>query len=149
MITYTAPSGAKVEITISDYSTALDLFKAVLKAASEGGIASKLPKDFDPKDFGKKDLREIGGFFDAIVNVIRSKEVDDLLFKCFERCTYDDGKGEQKITRATFEPVEHRGDFLFVAFEVGRENIRPFLSQLSFALKGIFPGEKTNSRKSK
>ncbi len=144
---YTAPSGAKVDITISDYSTSFDLMKSVLRAVRQGGISDKISGSFQGLDLEAiktKDLGSLGGLFDLVVDVITSSEVENLIFKCMERCTYDDGKGIAKITRSTFEPESRRGDFIFVAFEVGRINIRPFLSQLDSGLKALFQGMSTS-----
>lgn len=144
MSEFLTPSNAKVCITISDYSTSFDLMKAVLRAVRQGGLSSKMPGGDDMADladFTKKDLKEIGGLLDAVVDVITSKEVEDLIFKCMERCTYDD----EKITRATFEKEERRGDFLYVAFEVLKANVNPFMSHLTSGLKGIFQQKKSDS----
>lgn len=139
-IQYTAPSGAKVEITLSSYAIAFELFRAVLKAAREGGVASKLPDKFDMESFQDMDIKNFGGLADAFIDILASKEVEDLLFQCFQRCTYDDG-AKERITRETFEKETRRGDFIPVAWEVGSANIRPFLSHLPSLLKNApLPG---------
>ena len=139
MASFTAPSGAKVEVTISDYSTCFDLMKAVLKAVRSGGVASKIPENLQLSDLGKfseMDIKDLGGFADAVIDIITSKEVEELAFKCMERAIYND----QRITRATFEPEEARGDFIFVAFQVIKINLNPFGSRLSSGLRDMFQG---------
>ena len=142
MASFTAPSGARVEVSISDYSTCFDLMKAVLKAVRSGGVSSKIPDNIQLSDLGKfseMDIKDLGGFADAVIDIITSKEVEELTFKCMERATYND----QRITRATFEPEATRGDFIFVAFQVIKINLNPFGSHLSSGLKDMFQG--TNS----
>ena len=137
MVSFKAPSGASVEVTLSDYSTSFDLMKAVLKAARKGGIGSKLPEDVQLSDLAKianSDISSLGGMADIVVDVITSEEVESLIFKCMERCIYD---GE-KVSRTTFEKEERRADFLFVAYEVGKINLHPFLSHLLSGLKTAF-----------
>ena len=134
MVSFKAPSGANVEATLSDYSTSFDLMKAVLRAARKGGVGSKLPEDLQLSDLAKiaySNISTLGGLADIVIDVITSTEVEVLIFKCMERCVYD---GE-KVTRDTFEKEERRGDFLFVAYEVGKINLRPFLSHLLSGLK--------------
>jgi len=131
---FKAPSGASVDCTLSDYSTAFDLMRAVLSAARKGGIGSKLPENLQLSDLakiGESDISTLGGLADVVIDVVSSREVETLIFKCMERCTYDN----EKITRGTFEEEERRGDFLFVVFEVGKINLRPFLSHLLSGLK--------------
>jgi hypothetical protein len=149
MLTLTAPSGAKIDVTISDYETCLGLFKSVLKAIRQSGIKNALPDNISGiSDLMKMEVKELGGFMDAIVDVITSPEVEDWIFKCLERCTYQDKKGVQKINRSLFEDVSIRGDFIWIAVAVGRENIPPFLSHLDSGLKTIFQGT-TGSQKSR
>jgi hypothetical protein len=148
---YKAPSGADVDITISDYSTAFDLTRAILKAVRQGGIGSKIPESLTTSTLAELsgyDIKDLGGIADALVDVIVSPEVEALAFKCMERCTYDDHRnGIEKISRATFEPEDRRGDFPFVAFEVVKENIRPFASHLTSGLKGVLQKAKKDSQK--
>mgnify|MGYP001472003072 CR=1 FL=1 len=148
MASFEAPSGAKVEVTVTDYSTCFDLMKAVLRAVRQGGVGSKIPDNIQMSDLGKfseLDIKDLGGFADAVIGVMTSKEVEELTYKCMERATYNG----QRITRSTFEPEESRGDFLFVAFQVIKTNLNPFGSHLSSGLKGMFPGGTNSSPSSK
>lgn len=149
MDSFTAPSGARVQITLSDYSTSYDLLKAVLKAVRQGGVASKVPDNVQLSDLGKfseLDIRDLGGFADAVIDVITSKEVEELVFRCMARATYDD----QRITGPQFfDEEKRRGDFLWVAYEVIKVNLGPFGSHLQSGLKGIFQSGTISSRPSK
>jgi len=142
-IKHTAPSGAAVEITLSEFQIGFDLMRAVLKAARAGGIGSKMPEKLsDLAGLANKDVKEIAGFIDIIIDILASKEVEDLIYKCFEKCTYNNAR----ITRDTWDKEDARGDFLWVAYIVGFENIRPFVSHLLSGLKTTFPAAKNDSR---
>jgi len=148
MANFTAPSGAKIEMTLSDYSLCWDLLKAVLRAVRQGGVSKKIPEDVQLSDLSKlsdANLQDLGGLADAVIDIVTSIEVEELIYKCMNRCTYNN----ERITRATFEPEDKRGDFLFVAWEVGRANVRPFGSHLTSGLKNAFQQEKPKSQASK
>ena len=135
MIKYEAPSGAKVEITLSDFDTAFDLQTAIIKAIRQNGLV-----DIGVIDFANlaADWRPFAGMF---MDIITSKEVKDMVFKCMERCTYNN----EKIARDTFEKEERRGDFFEVALKVATENIRPFWNRLLSRLQAeASTGKKTS-----
>ena len=139
LITIIAPSGIKVEFNISDYSTCYDLFKAVLKAVRQGGLSTKLPEGIQLSELGtfaERDIRDLAGLGDAIIDIITSKECEDLIFKCMERATYD---GQRITGRSFFEDINRRGDFLWIVKEIGWANIRPFVSHLTFGLGDTSP----------
>lgn len=149
MSTYTAPSGAKVEITLSSYDVAFNLFRAVLKSARKGGITSKIPDDLSVSNMnmqalGELNIKDFGGLADIVIDIIASPEVEELLFQCFQRCTYEaPGSVKEKITKDTFEIESRRGDFLSVAWAVGWANIKPFIGQLTSLFTNV-PQEVTS-----
>ena len=120
MADFTAPSGAKVSVTISSYEICFDLLRAVRKVTLEKG----------------KTIEN--------VDVLIDPDVDRLIYKCMERATYDD----QRITRETFELEARRGDFLPIASEIMSINLNPFVPGLSSASKDISQGT-NSSRQSK
>jgi hypothetical protein len=109
-------SGATLGITPSPFLDAKDLYQAVLRELR--GIPIKT----------KDELGEL--FKNFFVVGFSSLDVERCLWKCFERCTYDGGKGALKIDKDTFEPVEARQDYMKVCLEVARENIDPFVKSL-------------------
>jgi hypothetical protein len=60
-----------------------------------------------------------------------------------ERVVYD---GERISGPGFFEEEKRRGDFLFVAWEVAKVNLIPFLSHLSSGLQGVFPAKKNDQQ---
>ena len=113
-----------------------------MKAVRQEGIASKMPENMSWAAIATQDWKQMGGMLDALIDIITSKEVEDMAFKCMERCTYNN----EKITRDTFEKEERRGDFFPVAFKVITENIRPFMSRLLSGLQAESPKEKKPSQ---
>lgn len=116
MIEKKLPSGAILKIHVAPFSDAKALYQAVLKELKTVDVKSKteMASVF-------KDLACIG---------FSSKEIETALWKCFERCTYDSGKGDLRIDKDTFEPIESREDYIVVCMDVARENIFPFVKSL-------------------
>lgn len=112
----TLPSGAVLKITPSPFKDSRALYQAILKEAREVKINSKM------------EIVEV--YKDLFCLGFSSPEVEKCLWKCFERCTYDSGKGDFKIDENTFEPVEARNDYMQVCVEVAKENVMPFMKSL-------------------
>jgi len=109
-------SGATLKINASPFKVAKDLYQAVLRELQGIPIAT-----------GTELPEMLKMFFCAGFS---SPAVEACLNKCFERCTYDYGKGDLKITEDSFEPVKNREDYLKVCLEVAKENINPFVNSL-------------------
>lgn len=134
---FNAPSGAKIEMSLVDFSTGFDLVKAGLKAIRQGGIKSKIPDTIQISEMMDMDIKSISGIVDAIIDISTSKEVEDLIFKCMERCTYELKGNTDRISRDTFEPEERRRDFFPIAIEVVKYNVSPFFKDLPSLLKAV------------
>jgi hypothetical protein len=139
MIKYQAPSGALVEINLVDFDTAYDLQTAIIKAIREGGLINV--NEIDLSNVYSADWRPFAGMF---MDVLISKEVKEMIFKVLEKCTYKDKKGEERITKETFEAEDRRGDFFDVAFKVATENVRPFWSRLFSRLQAEVEKKKSS-----
>jgi len=75
-----------------------------------------------------------------------SPEIEGMVWKCMERCLYNTGTGDLRITEQSFEPVERRQDYMFVCMEVVKENIDPF-GKVLFAEFKRYMGMIADSRK--
>lgn len=107
------PSGAELTINPASFVEAKNLYQALLKEMKEIKIDTKM----EVVDL-YKDLFCVG---------FSSSVIEDCLWKCLQRCTYDDGKkGPLKIDQDTFEPVEAREDYTTVCAEVVKDNVYPF-----------------------
>ena len=110
------PSGAVLKIQLAPFSDAKALYQAVLEEIKLIEISSK------------EDLTSV--FKNLACVGFSSKKIEQCLEVCFKKCLYNSGKGDLKIDKDTFEPIENRGDYLFVCVEVAKENILPFMKSL-------------------
>jgi hypothetical protein len=67
-----------------------------------------------------------GVFINLLAVCFSAPDVQDALWKCLRRCTYN-GKG---ISKETFSPEETRVDFIRVCVEVAKDNTDPFVKGL-------------------
>lgn len=110
------PSGALLKITPASFSEAKALYQAVLEEIKGIEISSK------------EDLTSVFKNFACIA--FSSKKIEQCLEVCFKRCLYNCGKGDFKIDKDTFEPIENRVDYMSVCVEVAKENLMPFMKSL-------------------
>lgn len=118
------PSGATLTITLAPFAVSKALYQAMLKEAKGVAVDSKTEMVALYKDFF------CVGF--------SSPEIEKTLWECFQRCTYDGGKGDLKIDSDTFEPAEARDDYWTVCMEVAKENVLPFTKSLFAEYSHIF-----------
>lgn len=124
------PSGAKVVINAAPFIDAEDLKDSILQEVSRRGLDLRLNLEK-----GKDQDIDFGGLISAALAVVASKEVRKALNKCLIRCTYN---GE-KITEATFEPVDRRKDYHDIQIACVKENVGPFFDGLVSKLKPLVP----------
>jgi hypothetical protein len=110
------PSGAKLIINLSPFAASKALWQAMLTEAkgievSAGSDMAALYKSLFCAGFS-------------------SPHVEATLWKCFEKCTYNDGRGDLKIDKDSFEPENNRQDYITVCVEVAKENTLPFVKSL-------------------
>ena len=110
------PSGAILKIQAAPFAEAKALHQAILEEAKgvHVGTTAELGNIF-------KDLFCIG---------FASKKIEACLWACFPKCIYSSEKGDLKIDKDTFEPIEAREDYLTVCMEVAQENVAPFMKSL-------------------
>lgn len=110
------PSGAVLGIEPARFEEAQALYESILKEAKGIMISSKT------------DMASV--YKDIFCVGFSSKEIKDCLWVCFKKCSYNSGKGDLKIDKDTFEPVEARQDYMMVCMEVAKENLAPFVKSL-------------------
>lgn len=113
---YKLPSGAVLKVAPSPFAPAWALYQSLL------GELKSITVTKEP------DVAAL--FKDLFCHGFTSPEVERCLWVCFGRCIYSDKRGDLKIDKDTFEPVETRQDFMDVCMEVARENVLPFVSSL-------------------
>ncbi len=112
------PSGATLKLTPAPFGASKALYQALLselRTVSIDKIGDKSAAELYAAVY--KDLFCIG---------FSSKQIEACVWKCLERCLYNDFK----ITEDTFEPVAAREDFMVVCTEVVKENVSPFAKSL-------------------
>jgi hypothetical protein len=127
------PSGAELTINPAPFVDAKNLYQALLRELKEVQIDLKM---------------EMANLYKELFCVgFSSPQIEGFLWKCLERCTYDNGKtGPMKIDGDTFEPLEAREDYMSVCTEVTKENVAPFVKTL-FADYAQFSQMIENTRK--
>jgi hypothetical protein len=120
-------SGAKVKINVADFISSMKLKKAIVEAVKESDV-----------DIAKIDLDNLKvGAIDSILQIVltadSSDNVQDAIFKCLERCTYN----SEKITKDIFEPVEAREDYYEIVIACLKENLTPFFKPLFLKLNDL------------
>lgn len=113
MTKITLPSGLELQITPAPFADAKELYQAFLEELKQMKLdgATNIDHNFI------KDLFCVG---------FSSKKIEDKIWKCLNRCTYD----KSKITLDTFESEQARSDYFDILFEVAKVNVMPFTKNL-------------------
>jgi hypothetical protein len=124
------PSGATLKISHTPFEVSLALNEAVIEELKGMDFSSEteMLKIY-------KDLFCIG---------FSSKKIKECLWKCFERCTYNSGKGDFRIDKHTFDPEESRQDYATVCMEVAQYNIAPFVKAHSAKFSQVLESLKSS-----
>lgn len=120
MTEFTTANGVTVKINVADFITSMMLKKAVVEAVKDSDV-----------DIASVDLENLKvGAIDSILQIILtadcSDKVNDAIFKCLARCTYN---GE-KITKDIFENVKARENYYEIVIACLKENLTPFFKPL-------------------
>lgn len=107
------PSGAMLKVDPAPFPDSRALYQALLEEGK--GLRLDMNAEVDGNLY--KDIFCVG---------FSSKKIESAIFKCMQRCLYND----LKMTDETFEPEAAREDYFTVLFEVVQENIRPFTKSL-------------------
>lgn len=118
----TMKSGVELVVKLADFPDGMRLFKAVLFELKS--VKIEVDKIDLNADMTKMDPKMLNVFKDVFCQLLVSDVVEKALVACMARCLYD---GEQ-LKMASFNKANARGDFLPVAWEVGRANLAPFFS---------------------
>lgn len=107
------PSGAVLQITLPPFADSKELYQTVVGEFQRLGVSSE-------------DEMDVNLWKNVFCTFVSSKKVEVALQPCLARATYNG----LKIDVDTFEPVEARGDYLFVCYEVAMESVHPFAKSL-------------------
>jgi hypothetical protein len=130
----TLDSGSILEVTLAPFEVGHKLLKSVMKELESVkismGVKAKSLQEFFDLDVNDEAINTLKNL---LTRLIGSELVEESLWACMERATYNN----KKINRDTFEEVKAREDFLIVAKEVLWFNLSPFLKNISSLFQGI------------
>ncbi len=116
-------SGAVLTVTIASFSAGNKLMKTVARELS--GVDFNL----ELKNLDELSEKDINVLKNVVFRIIQSDSIEQALLECMKKCLYN----EQRITLETFDAEEARQDYLPVAWEVMKANLRPFFSGLDLS----------------
>ena len=119
IVSFTLPSGAKLEVDEAPFRVAESLNDAIMDEGKKLVISGT-----DEVDYNFIKNVALTGF--------SSKPIKLALNECMKRALYNG----LKITEDTWEPTEARGDYYLACFHVAEVNVRPFMKNL-FAQFGV------------
>jgi len=121
-------SGHELEITLGSLDEAMELKRAIGESIQQSNI------DISPEVLeGELDASAIGSLVRIVLSVGISKRVEQAVFACAKRATWD---GE-RITRDMFEAAEMRGFYYPIMVEVIKANLSPFFSEIGSSFMGL------------
>ena len=132
----TLKSGATLAVSIAPFTAGNRLMKAVARELSSVDFNLEVARELSSVDFNL-DLKSFDELSDKDINVLKnvafqtlqSDAIEAAVMECMKKCLYN----EQRITEKTFEPEEARPDYLPVAWEVMKANLRPFFAGLDLS----------------
>lgn len=111
------PSGATLKISHTPFEDSLALNEAIIEELKSVEMTSQT---------------EMLTLYKALFCTgFSSPKIKTALWKCFSRCTYNNGTAELKIDKDTFQPNEARQDYPVVCMEVAKYNVLPFVKSHS------------------
>lgn len=129
-------NGAKIVINSAPFVDVMTLKSAIQKELANSNIK------LDVTNLSMESEIDIGSIIKVIMQIDSSKEFYESLFKCLNRCTYND----QKVTETLFDNDDIREDYYTLAVECLKVNLKPFLKGLvsSFPklLTSLHPAQK-------
>jgi len=132
MLEFTSKNGAKVKIELSSFKNAFELKNSIEKALLKENIdVANIDIDIGKVKENKVDFAMISSLSKYIMVIDSDENVHKSVFKCLERCLYNDFK----ITEETFEPEKARADYYEIVINCIKENLSPFLKTLFSELK--------------
>ena len=110
------PSGAVVKINAAPFVDSKNLYQALLRELKDVKIDTKM------------EVAEL--YKELFCRGFSSPEIEQCLWKCLERCTYNSKGADLRINKDTFESIQAREDFMAVCIEVVKDNVGPFIKSL-------------------
>jgi hypothetical protein len=123
------PSGAILKITVAPFADAHGLLKAILKAVKGMQISGDALDTDMSLDGLRKSPAVLSQLIDKVLSIATSEEVEMMLWKCFERTTY---QGVKLVRTLLDDPNLSSGireDYYTICMKVIEANCKPFFKQ--------------------
>lgn len=125
----TANQKKKVIINVASFQDVINLKRAILSELKKNPIGLKLAGESTnimEKDISFEDL--LNFLKNTLIGLELSDELDNAIFVCLGRCTYDT---VHAITKDFFDKYpESLEDYYEIVFECVKENLNPFIKSL-------------------
>lgn len=121
MAKYDLPSGAVLEIGHTPWRVSKALVDAIMEECK--GLKVTASTEID-----------VNLIKDVVCSSVASKRIEAAIDECMKRVTLDG----LKITDETFDAVEARAEYFLIRFNVAKENVMPFMKDLSAQFSGQF-----------
>lgn len=122
------PSGRTLTVNIAPFSVGKKAFKTLAREL----LLVRLDLDITKiKTVGDLDVNILK---DAILQCIASDVLELCFFECAAKCLISDGSAQLKVDKDSFEHEDARQDYLFVVWEVMKDNLIPFFKGLGSVL---------------
>ena len=118
----TLDSGAVLEVTMSPFGVGHRLLKVLMRELEGVNLTLGSMKDWKEMFEGEG----LNTLKNVLSTLIASDALEEALFACMERATYNG----VKITKDIFEDTNARGDYFIIAKEVAWFNLSPFFKNL-------------------
>jgi hypothetical protein len=120
------PSGAKLVVTLAPFTDSLALHKTLIRAARDLPITPDVLQ------------MDVAALKDVLIEATTSQDVEKALFKCFERCVYNNMKVRPDLFDDPTVGETAREDYYSIAWAVVKVNCAPFVKRISSWLKTAF-----------
>ncbi len=130
-------SGAKLVVTPAPFEDAHDLNAAILESMKGLSFSEKA------LEIDLNDMKSSADFFsqilDKIISIAISKNVKNALFKCFQRCSYDDVRVNANLFDDSKLGTKAREDYYMICFKVIEVNCWPFFLKTFSEFQKMLP----------
>ncbi len=129
-------SGADLQVGVAPFADGMRLLKTVARELAAVNF------DLDLVNFSELSGKDINVLKNAVFQLIQSDAVEAALMKCAAKSHYNG----HTILPNTFEDANARQDYLPVAWEVMKANLRPFFAGLDLSSLASAPAPSSDQR---
>lgn len=134
---FNLPTGAKIQITVAPFADAHALLKAIMRSVKGMDFPQSI-LDTDMSLAGAMGNPQLlSKIIDKILSIAVSDEVEQALFKCMERATYNGLKIDRRLFDDPNVTESLREDYYSICFKVIEANCKPFFKKTFSELSAL------------